>query len=495
MNLLIVLAVFVVFLVYHLYWKRRNLPPGPIPLPFLGNILALRNPAPGFRSFVKWRKTYGDIYTFWLGTRPYILVSSYEALKETFIRDGETYVDKKPMPFQESFRGGCYGVVETNGMFWREHRRFALHQFRDFGYGKERMQQRILIEVEDIFNSCDNSQGEDINIVEKMDRAVGNVINQMLFGYRFDASRHEEFKTIRGFFDFQKGEFNTFKMRMQFLLPWTGRFMTGPTILERFEKYRVGFSEFFGRQIEQHKNEIDFELDETTDYVEAYLKEQRKREKDGDFETYSNTQLFNMCLDLWFAGLTTMSNTLQWCFAYVLNYPQFVAKVHEEMDRVIQGDRLITMDDKNNLPYMNAFINECQRCANVVPLNLLHMTTKDTVINGYSIPKGTGVVAQISTAMLDERVFKNPDAFNPDRFIANGKLRKIDELVPFSVGKRQCLGEGMARMELFLFVANFLNRYHIRPTKEGVPCVDHDQLGSMHTKPYKIVVERRRRDD
>ena len=59
-------------------------------------------------------------------------------------------------------------------------------------------------------------------------------------------------------------------------------------------------------------------------------------------------------------------------------------------------------------------------------------------------------------------MFPEPEKFNPDRFIdKDGKLKKVDELVPFSIGKRQCLGEGLARMELFLFTANIFNRYRV----------------------------------
>lgn len=87
-----------------------------------------------------------------------------------------------------------------------------------------------------------------------------------------------------------------------------------------------------------------------------------------------------------------------------MNTPGVQEKMQEEMDKVVGGGRLVTTADKNDLPYMNAVINEAQRCGNIVPLNLLHCTTKDTVINGYSVKKGTGVVAQISTVMYDEKV-------------------------------------------------------------------------------------------
>lgn len=111
---------------------------------------------------------------------------------------------------------------------------------------------------------------------------------------------------------------------------------------------------------------------------------------------------------------------------------------------------------------MCKIFQESQRGINILPLNLQHATTRDTVIDGFKIPKGTGVVAQISTVMNNEEVFPDPYTFNPDRFIdENGKLKKVDELAPFSVGKRSCPGEGLARMELFLFIANFLNRYKV----------------------------------
>ena len=234
----------------------------------------------------------------------------------------------------------------------------------------------------------------------------------------------------------------------------------------RLGDWKENFHTFFNTQIENHRQKIDFDSEENLDYAEAYLKEQRKREAEGDFELFSNKQLMNTCLDLWFAGLSTTNTTTNWIVCYIMNTPGVQEKMHEELDRVIGGDRLVTTADKNDLPYMNAVINESQRCANIVPINLFHATTKDTVIAGYPIKQGTGVIAQISTVMLDEKTFPDPYTFNPDRFIdENGKLKKVEELVPFSIGKRQCLGEGLARMELFLFIPNFLNRYQVTHLK------------------------------
>ncbi|CAP22547.1 Protein CBG01255, partial [Caenorhabditis briggsae] len=264
------------------------------------------------------------------------------------------------------------------------------------------------------------------------------------------------------------------------------------TLEEGLVDWKTDFFDFFHKQIKAHREKIDLDSDESQDYAEAYLKEQKRRIKDGDKETFSDKQLSNMCLDLWFAGLSTTSITLTWTITYILHNPDVQKKLHEELDRVVGNNRLISTSDKPELQYMNAVINESHQCVNLVPVNLFHCTSRDTVLNGYQVPKDTGVIAQISTVMLDEEVFPDPYKFNPDRFIdENGKLKKVEVLCPFSVGKRQCLGEGLASMELFLLVANFVNRYKIKPYVHGLPSLDKSK--NVTVVPRKVVAKLIRR--
>jgi cytochrome P450 family 33 len=91
----------------------------------------------------------------------------------------------------------------------------------------------------------------------------------------------------------------------------------------------------------------------------------------------------------------------------MINYPEAQRKAQEELDRVIGSDRLITMDDKKDLPYISAFVNETQRLVNVLPSNLAHQTTRDVVVEGYRIPKGTAIIPQIAAVLHDETVNKS----------------------------------------------------------------------------------------
>uniref|UniRef100_A0AC34FN03 Cytochrome P450 n=1 Tax=Panagrolaimus sp. ES5 TaxID=591445 RepID=A0AC34FN03_9BILA len=227
--------------------------------------------------------------------------------------------------------------------------------------------------------------------------------------------------------------------------------------------------DFFNNLIEKHRKSINFESDEDpTDFVEAYLRHQHKlKAEDGNDnnnvnDNFDDTQLYATVLDLWVAGQETTSNTLAWVCAYLIQYPEVQQKLHKELDAVIGSDRMITLDDKANLNYLNAVIAETQRYCNLVPFNLFHRATKDTNIHGYEIPVNTVITYQISTVLMNEKYFPEPQKFMPERFLdKNGKFFQPSELIPFGVGKRACLGEGLARLELYLFTANIANQFKV----------------------------------
>uniref|UniRef100_A0A914YUU0 Cytochrome P450 n=1 Tax=Panagrolaimus superbus TaxID=310955 RepID=A0A914YUU0_9BILA len=163
---------------------------------------------------------------------------------------------------------------------------------------------------------------------------------------------------------------------------------------------------------------------------------------------FRDKQLYAACLDLWIAGQETTSNTLAWMVMYLMLNPEVQKKVHAELDQVIGSDRFITVEDKTQLHYINATVAETQRFCNLVPLNVNHRLVKDVEIKGFRIPANTTILHQISTVLFDERYFPEPLKFKPERFLdSEGKFFQPSSLMPFGVGKRACLGEGLARLE------------------------------------------------
>ena len=126
--------------------------------------------------------------TVWLGNKPIVTVHDSPTIFETFLKDGEAYTGRSSSKGFQITRGGYNGVIQTDGHLWREHRRFALHVLRDFGLGKNLMQERILGEVASLIDDVKHdlkSGAKVISIQDEIDRAVGSIINALAFGYRF----------------------------------------------------------------------------------------------------------------------------------------------------------------------------------------------------------------------------------------------------------------------------------------------------------------------
>ncbi|XP_060932017.1 cytochrome P450 2K1-like [Limanda limanda] len=138
------------------------------------------------------------------------------------------------------------------------------------------------------------------------------------------------------------------------------------------------------------------------------------------------------------------------------------------------------------MPYMQAMIHEVQRIGNIVPLSIIHATTKDTELMGYSIPRGTLVIPNLGTALREEGQWKFPDEFNPENFPNDkGEFFKPEAFLPFSAGPQVCLGEGLARMELFLTLVTLLRKFRfVWPQDAGEPDLTPVYGVTLSPKPY-----------
>uniref|UniRef100_A0ACB8FKN9 Cytochrome P450 2W1 n=1 Tax=Sphaerodactylus townsendi TaxID=933632 RepID=A0ACB8FKN9_9SAUR len=168
-------------------------------------------------------------------------------------------------------------------------------------------------------------------------------------------------------------------------------------------------------------------------------------------------------LDLVMAGTETTATTLQWAILLMMKYPEIQCKVQEEIKTVLEPGRLPTFDDKKRLPFSNAVIHEVQRFVNLLP-QVPRCTAVDTHFRGYFIPKGTTVIPSLSSVLLDDTQWETPDQFNPDHFLdADGNFVMKEAFLAFSTGRRNCLGESLAKMELFLFFVGLFQKFSFRP--------------------------------
>ncbi|XP_018424960.1 PREDICTED: cytochrome P450 2C23-like [Nanorana parkeri] len=484
----LILLFFVTILVT--VWTRRNrqstLPPGPTPLPLLGNILQI-NFKDLVHAFVQLGSRYGPVSMVHLGRKKVLVLNGYDVVREAFVDKGEAFNDRAELAMADiAFKG--YGVLFSNGERWKQMRRFTLSTLRNFGMGKRSLEERVQEEAKCLAEEFQKKGGAPFDPTYLLSLAVSNIVCSIVFNERFDYE-DEEFLSMLALIK------ETFRIVTS---PWAQIFALAPrlfmyfpgthhTVFRNFDK----MTEFVMKKIRMHEATLDENC--PRDYIDCFLIKMRE-EKDNLNTEFNFKNLIVNAINLFFAGAETSGTTLRYSLLILLKYPDVRKKIQEEIDCVIGQSRCPSVEDKINMPYTDAVIHEVQRFADIVPLGLPHATSQDTNLRGYHIPKGTTVFPMLTTVLKDKKYFRNPQMFDPQHFLDDeGKLKKIDAFIPFSVGKRICLGESLARMEIFLFLTYILQMFDLQcnMNTEEIDISPVPNSGSFIPRPYMISMSQR----
>ncbi|XP_078516800.1 cytochrome P450 2C16-like [Lissotriton helveticus] len=455
LSLILTLACLIFIMVSKSMRQRSKLPPGPFPLPFLGNILQLdsKNMA---QSLLKLSEKYGPVFMVSLGLRPILVLCGYETVKGALVDQGEDFSGRGKFAILDLLSKG-YGVVITNGERWKQMRRFSLMTLRNFGMGKRSIEERIQEEAQILVEELRKTKEQAFDPTFFFSKAVSNVICSVVFGNRFDYEDKKFLNLLQRFnehFRFVGSTWGQLFTRF----PQIMRLLPGP------HKKAMHNAKTVRRLVKEYIKEHQATLDPCNirDFIDCFLIKIQQDKQNPDSE-FSKKNLVATTLNLFIAGTETVSTTLRYGLMIFLKNPEIEEKVHQEIDRVIGQSRPPCMEDRSKMPYTEAVIHEIQRFIDIIPLNIPYSVTRDTTFREYSIPKGMDVITVLSSVLHDQKKFGNPECFDPRRFLDDhGHVKKNDALMPFSTGKRMCLGEGLARMELFLFFTTILQNFTLK---------------------------------
>ena len=163
--------------------------------------------------------------------------------------------------------------------------------------------------------------------------------------------------------------------------------------------------------------------------------------------------------------------------------------------KVIGRNRLPSLNDKDNMPFTNAVLQESFRVSSLSFASLPRHALQPLQIGAYTIPKGATVMAAIYHVHHDPKHYKDPDVFNPNRYIdESGKFVTDERVIPFGTGKRACLGQTLAEKQFFIFFAALVQQFEFLPAP-GVALpsyVDIYPKGLLRkVQPYEVVLKKR----
>ncbi|CAH1180230.1 unnamed protein product [Phaedon cochleariae] len=220
--------------------------------------------------------------------------------------------------------------------------------------------------------------------------------------------------------------------------------------------------DFLHKEIERHKRTR--KPDVPRDVMDVYLNVLES--SDTKPESFSEDQLLATCMDMFMAGSETTSNTLSFCFLYLILNPEILISF--------------------SLPYVECVVMESLRMFGGRAFTVPHRALRDTSLSGYHIPKDVLVVGNLYGSMLQEGCgFDEPEKFRPERFLKNGKISLPDGFLPFGLGKHRCLGESLARANIFLFVATMMQKFTFSIVPEHPPTTEWSDGVTPGPRPFK----------
>uniref|UniRef100_A0A2K5K1Q1 Cytochrome P450 family 2 subfamily C member 8 n=1 Tax=Colobus angolensis palliatus TaxID=336983 RepID=A0A2K5K1Q1_COLAP len=434
MDPFVVLVLCLSFVLLFSLWRqssgRRKLPPGPTPLPIIGNMLQ----------------------------------TDVKDICKSFSNVSMLYVPP-PICLAAKYCSTFFLGFSSNGKRWKEIWRFSLITLRNFGMGKRSIEDRVQEEARCLVEELRKTKASPCDPTFILGCAPCNVICSIVFQKRFDYE-DENFLTLMKRFN------ENFRILTS---PWIQVCNNFPLLIDCFPgthnklpKNVALTKSYISEKVKEHQATLD--VNNPRDFIDCFLIKM-EQEKDNQESEFTIENLVGTVADLFIAGTETTGTTLRYGLLLLLKHPEVTAKVQEEIVHVIGRRRSPCMQDRSHMPYTDAVVHEIQRYIDLVPTGVPHAVTTDIKFRNYLSPRlsvffyfqGTIIMTLLTSVLHDDKEFPNPKIFDPGHFRdENGNLKKSDYFMPFSAGKRICAGEGLARMELFLFLTTILQNFNLK---------------------------------
>nr|KAG5690723.1 hypothetical protein BaRGS_022414 [Batillaria attramentaria] len=480
------LAITVVFLITLLTltrrWRNRNLPPGPYGWPVIGRLRdLLHNP---HLKLSYWRDVYGDVYMMTCGRRHVVVLNSLEAVLEGLIDKGEQLGHRPDFLSYTALYGvptRDLGICTSDLQETASVRKLFVNTVVDtYCSDASRVEDKLQAEIVDTLNTFSDLEAP-FDPGPLLQLACLNLSLNLTFSQRFDPNGRVAKEILKTF----EQRSDVFTFHATDFLPLLRIFTTDDHVTYIRERSE-DLTECHRKLLNVHKDTYNPQcLRDFTDHLLFFL------EQGEDQGMFNTEEIERLLLDMAGYGFQAIGVTLTWLLGYMALNRDVQTEVHKEIDAVVGRDRLPCLEDQPYLPLTEAVIYEVERLASVRPFLIPHAARATTVIQGHEIPADSVVLFNVWGLHHDPRYWPNPSKFNPYRFLKEEKTLEIpDHFIPYGAGRRQCPGESLADVELFLFFASLMHQLHVLPadpnmTLDGV--FDH----LLRPKPFLITVAER----
>ncbi|KAB5529702.1 hypothetical protein DKX38_019783 [Salix brachista] len=470
--------------------QTHKLPPAPFTFPIIGNILWLRKSTFELeRAIRSLNQKLGPIVTLHIGSRPTIFIADRSLAYLALIQNGAFFGNRPPAPATSRVIGSNQISTSSYGPNWRVLRRNLtseiLHPSRvkTFGHARKWVLNNLKNQIDLLSRT-----GDPVRVVDHLQNAMFCLLVFMCFGDKVEDKKIKEIEQVERRMVVNHSRFNILnfcpslskivlrKRWAQFLqLRKDQEEVILPLIRARRE---VKEQRLRNLNVEGHEYVLS--------YVDTLLDLQLPDEK----RKLNELEILNLCNEFLNGGTDTTTTALQWIMTNLVKYPQIQEKLLLEIKEVVgEGEEVVKEDDLGKMPYLKAIVLEGLRRHPPARLVLPHAVTKDTVLGEFLVPKNGTVNFMVADMGWDSKVWDDPMAFKPERFLNSEREISFDitgsreiKMMPFGAGRRICPGYGLAILHLEYFVANLILSFEWR-------AVDGDDIDLSEKQELTIVMK------
>ncbi|KAM6584203.1 hypothetical protein CsatB_011205 [Cannabis sativa] len=431
-----------------------NLPPGPKPLPVIGNLHQLGDKP--HKSLSEFAKLHGPLMSLKLGQVTTIVVSSSAVAKQV-LQTHDQYLSSRTIPDAFYVHGH-----DSNGLpwipvsdLWRSLRKICntqLFAVKVLDTNQKLRRRKVNDLVEEVKKSSLSGAAVDIGSVAFTTSL--NLLSNTIFSIDLADMESELAR------DFKEITWNIMKEggapNLSDYFPLLKKI--DPLGIRR--RMKIHFSRIF-QLIEGIINQRLKQRECSDSVKNADVLDTLLDIMEGNNNQINRHQILHLLLALFVAGTETTAAALQWAMAALLRNPEILSKARAELDQVVGKGNPVEESDVSRLPYLQAVIKETLRLYASGAFLLPRKAERDVEINGFTIPKGAQILVNIWAISRDKETWDEPELFKPERFIGSEvdvKGRNF-ELIPFGGGRRICPGLPLAMRMLPLTLGTLIHSF------------------------------------
>ncbi|KAL2553344.1 Cytochrome [Forsythia ovata] len=486
---------------------KKKLPPGPLTVPLIGNLIWLRKSLSELEFILRELKTkYGPFITIRIGPRvKLIIIGSHSLAYRALVQNGAIFSDRpRAAPTSKIMSSNQHTISSAAyGAIWRVLRRNLtyeiLHPSRVKSYSmSRRWVLSVLIQRLVTAQSSESFVSFGDRLHENQIKEIETIQRRLLLNFR-------RFNALNFWPRFGKILFrNRWKELIRLRQDQENVFI--PLIRTRLQAKETKRE----RPID-HKDS-DNETEEQEAEVVAYVDTLADLNLPDGNRKLDEREMVSLCGEFLVAGTDTTSTALQWIMANLVKYPDIQAKLYDEIIGVVgqlpatafssnpmpamscnreesmQDRKMVNEEDLQKMHYLKAIVLEALRRHPPGHFVLTHRVTEEVELDSYVIPKNSLVNFMVADMGWDPKVWEDPMEFKPERFLAAGGevydvsgSREI-KMMPFGAGRRICPGSALALLHLEYFVANLIWYFKWSP-------LDGDDIDLSEKQEFTIVMK------